>query len=179
MSANMGVNGSWWVHLTLWSSPSQHYPHKPQQLQQFYVYSFMSIHITHFCSQHSVHVKFEAILLKTSILTNNNSMLCHKPPVSVWTSLLTLHWVDEVSVFAPYFSPEARVIVVVLQVGWAERRAPVLRLTLLLIPSLSAGRAILPGSFLISAASGSLHVWFTRMSCVLREGNVLTQNNPI
>lgn len=79
--------------------------------------------------------------------------------ITTCTPLLTLHRVDEVSVLAPYFSPESRVIVVVLQVSWTEGRAPVVRLALLRISFLSADRAILPGSFLISAASGSLHVW--------------------
>lgn len=82
---------------------------------------------------------------------------------------LTLHWADEVSVFAPYFSPQALVIVVVLQVGWADVTATLVPVTLLLVCFPSARWAILPGSFLVTTAFGSLHLHSRTSSAVFCE----------
>lgn len=74
--------------------------------------------------------------------------------------LLTLHCVDEFSVLAPYFSSETRVIIV-RHFRWAEARCtfvPITSLLLLLVSFPAASSAILPGSFLFTAASRCLHV---------------------
>lgn len=86
---------------------------------------------------------------------NNNILLPFSTRLPCQT--LTLHRVDEVSVFAPDLPPETRVVVV-LQVGRTEPRTAFLPITLLLLSRPRSGRTVLPWRFAIAARSAPLHL---------------------
>lgn len=73
-------------------------------------------------------------------------------------SVITLHGVDEVSVFAPYFSPEALVVLVVFVLHPSRAGVDTRVLRIIKLSSPPTRKAVLLGTLLVSARFGPPHL---------------------